>query len=238
MRPKPMVDVGGRPILWHIMKCYASFGVRDFVVALGYKGDSIKEFFMSYSHMAARSLHVDTRTGAVRDETGEHDDWDVHLVETGLTTNTGGRILRLRDWLTDDQFCVSYGDGVANVDIRRLIEYHQSHGKLATITAVRPPSRFGGLVLEGGRVAEFVEKPQIGEGWINGGFMVLDRNVLDRISGDDTSLEADVLEGLAQDGQLMAYQHEGFWQCMDTLRDTRLLRALWETGDAPWRTWS
>lgn len=239
VRPKPMVDVGGRPILWHIMKCYASFGVRDFVVALGYKGDSIKEFFMSYNHTAAQSLHIETRTGAVRDEAGAHDDWDVRLVETGLTTNTGGRILRLRDWLTeDDQFCVSYGDGVADVDIKGLIEYHRSHGRLATITAVRPPSRFGGLVLDGDHVAEFVEKPQIGEGWINGGFMVLDRTVLDRIAGDDTSLEADVLETLAEDGQLMAYQHEGFWQCMDTLRDTRLLRSLWETGAAPWQTWT
>lgn len=238
IRPKPMVDIGGRPILWHIMKSYSTFGLRDFVVALGYKGDQIKSFFMSYSHTAAHSLHVKTRTGTVRDEIGDQDDWDVHLVETGVTTNTGGRVLRLRDWLTDDLFCLSYGDGVANVDFKRLLEYHYSHGKLATITAVRPPSRFGGLVLDGGMVTEFVEKPQIGEGWINGGFMVLDRRVLDRIAGDETILESDVLEELSREGQLMAYQHEGFWQCMDTLRDTKLLRSLWEKGEAPWQTWT
>ena len=238
IRPKPMVDIGGRPILWHIMKGYSTFGVRDFVVALGYKGDQIKDFFMNYNHTAARSLHIETRTGTIRDGSGDHDDWDVHLVETGLTTNTGGRVLRLRDWLTDEHFCLSYGDGVADVDVKRLIEYHQSHGKLATITAVRPPSRFGGLVINDGLVTEFVEKPQIGEGWINGGFMVLDRRVLERIAGDQTSLEADVLEELAKDGQLMAYQHEGFWQCMDTLRDTQLLRSLWERGEAPWQTWA
>ena len=238
IRPKPMVDIGGRPILWHIMKGYSMFGVRDFVVALGYKGEQIKNFFMNYNHTAARSLHIETRTGTIQDEVGDHDDWDVHLVETGLTTNTGGRVLRLRDWLTDEHFCLSYGDGVADVDVKRLIEYHQSHGKLATITAVRPPSRFGGLVINDGLVTEFVEKPQIGEGWINGGFMVLDRRVLERIAGDQTSLEADVLEELAKDGQLMAYQHEGFWQCMDTLRDTQLLRSLWERGEAPWQTWA
>ena len=238
IRPKPMVDIGGRPILWHIMKGYSMFKVRDFVVALGYKGDQIKDFFINYNHTAARSLHIETRTGTIEDEVGDHDDWDVHLVETGLTTNTGGRVLRLRDWLTDERFCLSYGDGVADVDVKRLIEYHQSHGKLATITAVRPPSRFGGLVLDDGLVTEFVEKPQIGEGWINGGFMVLDRRILERIAGDQTSLEADVLEGLAKDGQLMAYQHESFWQCMDTLRDTQLLRSLWESGEAPWQTWA
>jgi glucose-1-phosphate cytidylyltransferase len=237
VRPKPMVDIGGRPILWHIMKCYSTFGLRDFVVALGYKGDQIKEFFMGYNYRAAGSLHIETRTGTIWDKSEDHDDWDIDLVETGLTTNTGGRVLRLRDWLTDDHFCLSYGDGVADVDVKGLIEYHHSHGKLATITAVRPPSRFGGLVLDGGLVTEFVEKPQIGEGWINGGFMVLDRRVFERIAGDETSFEADVLEKLASDSQLMAYRHEGFWQCMDTLRDTQLLRSFWETGEAPWRTW-
>lgn len=237
VRPKPMVDIGGRPILWHIMKTYSTFGLREFVVALGYMGDQIKDFFISYSHTAARSLHIETRSGTIRDEVSDHDDWSVHLVETGLSTNTGGRVLRMRDWLTDGHFCLSYGDGVADIDIRRLVEYHQSHGKLATITAVRPPSRFGGLVLDDGLVTEFVEKPQIGEGWINGGFMVLDRRVLERIAGDQTSFEADVLEELAKDGQLMAYKHEGFWQCMDTMRDTQLLRDLWQAGNAPWQTW-
>jgi len=237
-RPKPMVDIGGRPILWHIMKHYAGNGIRDFVVALGYKGDVIREFFLGYSHIAARSLHIQTKDGTVRAVAGEHDDWDVHLVDTGETTNTGGRVLRLRDWLTgDEHFCLTYGDGLADIDLKLLIDYHLSHGKLATITAVRPPSRFGGLVLDDGMVTTFVEKPQIGEGWINGGFMVLNRQVLGRIAGDDTSMESDVLEGLAAEGQLMAYRHEGFWQCMDSLRDTRLLRNLWESGDAPWQTW-
>lgn len=238
LRPKPMVEIGGRPILWHIMKGYAAYGLRDFVVALGYKGDVVREFFLGYSHMATRSLHIRTRTGEVRTDSGEHDDWDVHLVDTGIATQTGGRVLRLRDWLTDDCFCLSYGDGVADIDIRALIEFHRGHGKLATITAVRPPSRFGGLVLEDGLVTEFIEKSQIGEGWINGGFMVLNRSILDRIAGDESSLEADVLEVLAEEGELMAYQHEGFWQCMDNLRDTRLLRALWESGAAPWHNWT
>jgi glucose-1-phosphate cytidylyltransferase len=236
--PKPMVDIGGRPILWHIMKGYTAHGLRDFVIALGYRGDVVREFFLRYSAMSAQSLHVQTRTGEVRSEAGEQEDWDVHLVDTGDATQTGGRIARLRDWLSDDDsFCVSYGDGVSDVDIRRLMDYHTSHGKLATITAVRPPARFGGLVLDDGLVAEFVEKPQIGEAWINGGFMILNRAVLDRIADDRTSLESDVLEGLAEDGQLMAYKHDGYWQCMDTLRDTRLLRSLWESGEAPWQTW-
>ena len=237
-RPKPMIEIGGRPILWHIMKGYAANGMRDFVVALGYKGDIIREFFLDYSYMAARSLHIQTRNGRVRAAVSEHDDWDVHLVDTGDTTNTGGRILRLRNWLCDDEhFCLSYGDSVADIDVKQLTNYHLSHGKLATITAVRPPSRFGGLVLDEGLVTEFVEKPQVGDGWINGGFMVLSRHVLDRIAGDDSSMEYDVLPGLAAEGQLMAYQYEGFWQCMDTLRDTRLLRSLWEGGDAPWQIW-
>lgn len=236
-RPKPMVDIGGMPILWHIMKGYSAHGLSDFVIALGYKSEQIKDFFVSYNLRAAESLLVDTSNGSVQNPVGA-ENWRVRLVETGLLSQTGGRVKRLGRWLSqDDAFCLTYGDGVADVDIQALLEFHKSHGRLATVTAVRPASRFGGLVLDGAEVADFVEKPQIGEGWINGGFMVLQREVLERIAGDDTSLEAHVLEGLAHDGQLMAFRHEGYWQSMDTLREARLLRELWASEVAPWKIW-
>jgi glucose-1-phosphate cytidylyltransferase len=236
VRPKPMVEIGGYPVLWHILNGYASAGLRHFVIALGYRGEMIKSFFVDY-RSAATDITVWTSTGEVELRGAPPADWEVDLVDTGLATQTGGRVLRLRDWLPDDQFCLTYGDGVSDVDLCALIAFHRKHGKLATITAVRPPARFGGLVLDHSQVTNFSEKPQIGEGWINGGFMVLDRRVIDRIGGDESSLERDVLEPLAEEGELMAFCHEQFWQSMDTLRDVRLLRSMWDGGAPAWRTW-
>jgi glucose-1-phosphate cytidylyltransferase len=236
MRPKPMVDIGGRPILWHIMKHFAHCGFGEFVVALGYRGDDVKRFFLDYLSLNG-DLTVALGDRAVTRLEPERDAWTVHLVETGLETNTGGRVGRLRSWLTDGPFLLTYGDGVSDVDVRRLVELHRASGKLATITAVRPPSRFGGLSFAADGSVRFIEKPQIGEGWINGGFMVLEPEVLDYISGDETSLESHVLEKLSGEGRLGAYRHEGFWQSMDTLRDVRYLRALWAAQKAPWATW-
>jgi glucose-1-phosphate cytidylyltransferase len=238
VRPKPMVEIGGRPILWHILKMYSAAGVTSSVVAVGYKGEMIKQFFLDYPQLAATHLRVKVRTGAVETSSDIDDDWTVDIVDTGEATDTGGRVGRLRSLLeSEESFCLTYGDGVSDVPLRDVIAFHEKHGRLATVTAVRPPARFGGLKIEGTQVVDFTEKPQIGEGWVNGGFMVLRREVLDRINGDRCNLEADVLDPLATEGQLMAFAHEGYWQCMDTLRDVRTLNALWETGDAPWRTW-
>lgn len=236
--PKPMVQIGGRPILWHIMKHFAQYGHKEFVIALGYKGQVIKEFFLNYRTLNT-SITVDLASGDVSlhdDHAGE--DWTVHLVETGLTTGTGGRLGRLRQWLGDGPFMLTYGDGVADVALDRLIATHAGSGRLGTITAVRPPSRFGGLLFDGEIVTEFVEKPQIGEGWINGGFMVLEPGVFDYIGGDGDSLEKDVLERLALEGKLSVSCHEGFWQCMDTIRDRQLLEDLWNRGQASWKIWA
>lgn len=236
LKPKPMVEIGGRPILWHIMKHYAHHNMREFYVALGYRGDVIKRYFLDYYSLAG-SMTIDFSTGHVLSRERECEDWTVHLEETGPGTMTGGRLRRLEPSLRDGTFMLTYGDGVCDVDLNGLLRFHRRHGRLATITAVRPPARFGGLVFEGDMVAQFTEKPQIGEGWINGGFMVLEPGVFDYLEGDHTVLEADVLEKLAEDGQLAAYKHERFWQCMDTLRDKRLLDALWEKDAAPWRVW-
>jgi glucose-1-phosphate cytidylyltransferase len=235
--PKPMVEIGGPPILWRIMKIYAAAGFREFVIALGYKPEVIKSYFLSYNHLRS-DLTIDFGSGGIEMHDGERDDWKVHLIDTGVETQTGGRLKRLTAWLSDGTFLMTYGDGVANIDIRRLIEFHRSHGRLATVTAVRPPARFGGMDFDGDLVAEFTEKPQIGEGWINGGFFVLEPKVLDYIDHDATAFEREPLERLAQDNQLVAYRHEGFWQCMDTLRDVRALKAMWESGDVPWKVWA
>lgn len=237
VKPKPMVEIGGRPILWHIMKHYAHHGLREFYVALGYRGEVIKRYFLDYYSLAG-SMTIDFCSGQVLSRERECEDWTVHLEETGARTMTGGRLRRLEPALRDGgTFMLTYGDGVCDVDLRELMRFHRAHGRLATITAVRPPARFGGLVFDGDMVVNFTEKPQIGEGWINGGFMVLEPGVFDYLSGDHTVLEADALERLAEDGQLAAYKHERFWQCMDTLRDKRLLETLWETNEAPWKVW-
>jgi glucose-1-phosphate cytidylyltransferase len=235
-RPKPMVDIGGRPILWHIMKHYARHGHDEFVIALGYRADDVKRFFVDYLSLNG-DMTVELGSRAVERHAAETDAWTVHLVDTGLATNTGGRVGRLRAWLQDGPFLLTYGDGVSDVDLERLVEFHRSSGNLVTVTAVRPPSRFGGLSFDRNGVVSFIEKPQIGEGWINGGFMVVEPGVLDYVSGDETSLESDVLERISKQGKLGAYRHEGFWQSMDTLRDVRYLRALWAAETAPWATW-
>jgi glucose-1-phosphate cytidylyltransferase len=233
LKPKPMVEIGGRPMLWHIMSVYAAHGYKEFVVALGYKGEMVKRYFLDYFNHN-QSLTVKLSTGAVAVHSSPIEDWTVHLVDTGMDTETGGRVRRVAPLLGREPFMMTYGDGVANIDIGKLVEYHKAHGKLGTITAVRPPARFGGLGLEEDRVRDFVEKPQIGEGWINGGFFVLQPEVLDLIAGDDTFFEHEPLEHLTATDQLRAYRHHDFWQCMDTLRDVRRLESLWQSGEAPW----
>lgn len=236
VRPKPMVTIGGNPILWHIMKHCAHHGLSEFVIALGYKGQEIKRFFIDYCRLNG-SMTVGLGAGAVEPHDRRSEDWTVHLIDTGPETMTGGRVKRLAPWLQHGTFLLTYGDGVSDLDIKRLADFHHSHGLLATVTAVRPPARFGTMAFDGDLVVEFTEKPQVGEGWINGGFMMLEPEVLGYIEGDGVSLEADLLENLARDRQLVAYRHEGFWQCMDTLRDVRLLERLWQDGRPPWRTW-
>jgi glucose-1-phosphate cytidylyltransferase len=235
-RPKPMVEIGGRPILWHIMKTYASFAHEEFFVALGYKAEVVRDYFVNY-HPTRNDVTVRLGTGAVQVHEGEREDWTVHLIDTGPATATGGRIKRLSRWLRDGTFLMTYGDGVGDVNLRDLLAFHRAHGKLATVTAVRPPARFGGLEMDGDLVGRFVEKPQLGEGWINGGFFVLEPQVLDYIDGDDTTFEREPMERLAQERQLVAFRHEGFWRPMDTLRDMRMLEGLWQDGQAPWKVW-
>jgi len=237
VKPKPMIEIGGRPILWHIMQHYAHYGFREFCVALGYKGDMIKRYFHDYVTLNS-SMTVSLASGRVQVHGVSNDDWTVHLIDTGLDTMTGGRLRRLQPWLKGEPVMLTYGDGVADVDLKALIQFHRAKRRTATVTAVRPPSRFGGVVFDGDTVAEFTEKPQIGEGWINGGYMVLEPDVFGYLQSDSTRLEQDVLERLASQGQLAGYRHEGFWQCMDTLRDLRLLESLWDGGHPPWKIWT
>ena len=236
VKPKPTVEIGGYPILWHIMKHYAHYGIGEFFIALGYKGEVIKRYFLDY-YTCNGNLTIDFSRGEVTTRKKDCEDWIVHLEDTGEDTNTGGRVKRLESYLKDGTFMVTYGDGVCNVDLKKLADFHKAHGRIATITAVRPPARFGGLVFDGDVVKEFTEKPQIGEGWINGGFLVFEPAVFEYLAGDDSSLEADALERLAADDQLAAYRHEDFWQCMDTLRDKRFLENLWQQKQAPWKVW-
>jgi glucose-1-phosphate cytidylyltransferase len=210
IRPKPMVEIGGKPILWHIMKIYAHYGFKDFVIALGYKGEHIKKYMV---------------------------DCTVKLIDTGMKTQTGGRIKRLAPYVDGQTFMLTWGDGVADIDLTKLLEFHRSHGKLATLTAVRPPARYGHLELDGDSITEFSEKPQTREGWINGAFFVLEPGVFDYIAGDDTQWEKEPLENLARDGQLKAYRHTSYWQCMDTLREKYILENVWNSGNAPWQVW-
>ena len=236
IRPKPMVEIGGHPMLWHIMRQYDHFGYNHFVIALGYKGDQIKQFFTDYVTTTS-SLRVDVSTGDVSvHDGGSAEKWVVDLIETGRWTNTGGRIKRLAPWLGNETFMLTWGDGVSDIDLSRLLAFHRSHGRLATVTAVHPPSRFGNLHVEGDRVVDFSEKP-LDVGWISGAFFVLEPGVFDYIEGDDTLWEREPMENLAADGELMAYCHEGFWQCMDTMRDKALLQRLWDGGEPPWKIW-
>jgi glucose-1-phosphate cytidylyltransferase len=235
--PKPMVTIGDRPILWHIMKHYHHYGMNEFFIALGYKGEAIKRYFLD-SYSLHGSITVDFSAGRLETRGGAREDWVVHLEETGEQTNTGGRVKRLEPHLKDRTFMLTYGDGVCDVDLRDLLEFHRSHSRIATVTAVRPPARFGGLTFDGDLVAEFAEKSQISEGWINGGFFVFEPGIFDYLKGDQTALEADALEQLAASGQLVAYRHGRFWQCMDTLRDKRILEDLLREGDAPWKVWA
>jgi len=228
-----MVRIGPHPILWHIMQHYTRYGYADFVIALGYKGDVIKRYFVDRTELSG-DLMVDMTAGTVTRARGDRPNWRVALAETGLETNTGGRIKRLAPYVGDGRFMLTWGDGLADVDLDALLAFHKSHGKLATLTAVRPPARFGLLELDGSQVTRFIEKPANGSGWINGAFFVLEPEVFDYIEGDATQFEHEPLENLARDGQLMAYHHEGFWQCMDTQHDKQLLEAIWRTGRAPW----
>jgi glucose-1-phosphate cytidylyltransferase len=235
-RPKPMVEIGGKPILWHIMSIFAAQGFRDFVIACGYKGEVIKEYFRNF-YFHNTDLVVNLRDGSTSTLNSQSPDWRITMVDTGLETMTGGRLLRLAPTLGQSTFMATYGDGVGNVDLRALLAFHRAHGKLATVTAVRPPARFGGIVFEGDQVRDFIEKPQTTEGWINGGFFVFEPGVLDYLEDDATVLERAPLERLARDGQLMAWRHDGFWQPMDTLREKQLLENLWASGEAPWKVW-
>jgi glucose-1-phosphate cytidylyltransferase len=236
VRPKPMVEIGERPILWHILKHYEHYGFHEFLVALGYKGDFIRRYFLDYANLGS-NLSVDLGKRTVASYTPPSERWVVDLMETGGDTNTGGRVRRLQPWL-NETFMLTYGDGVSNVDLGALLAFHRSHGKLATITAVRPPSRFGALELDGDRIGGFTEKPQTGEGWINGGYMVLEPAIFGYLDkGDSSSLEGHALERLAAEGQLMGYRHDDFWQCMDTLRDKRSLDAMWKSDTAAWKVW-
>lgn len=230
--PKPMVAVGGKPILWHIMKTYAHYGHKDFYVALGYKAAVIKEYFLNYRALNA-DFSVDLATGTVAPHQIDPVDWRVTLVHTGDASMTGGRVKRMRQYVGDDTFMLTYGDGVADVDIDALLRFHKQHGKMVTVTAVRPAARFGELEIADSQVESFKEKPQMHEGWINGGFFVIEPRFLDLIAGDATLLEREPLEAAARMGELMAYKHEGFWHCMDTKRDHDLLESLWKEG-APW----
>jgi glucose-1-phosphate cytidylyltransferase len=237
LKPKPMVEIGGMPILWHVLKIYSAHGINEFVICCGYKGYLIKEYFANYFlHMSDVTFHMELNSMEVHQKKAEP--WKVTLVDTGETTMTGGRLKRVRDYLNDETFCFTYGDGVADVDVTALIEHHRHHGRLATVTAVKPPGRFGVLEMgDGQAVRGFQEKPQ-GDGfWINGGFFVLEPSVIDRIEGDATLWEQEPLRSLASEGQLTAYQHQGFWQPMDTMRDRVHLEELWAQGVSPWRVW-
>lgn len=236
LKPKPMIEVGARPILWHVMKHYAHYGFTEFIIALGYRGDVVKRYFVDYCSLSGH-MTVDLAHGKVETSESDCEQWVVHLRNTGLDTNTGGRVKRLEQLLQGDTFMVTYGDGVCNVNLTELLAFHRGHGRIGTVTAVRPPARFGGLVFDGPLVSEFTEKPQIGEGWINGGFLVFEPAIFDYIKDDSSSLESDALDRLAAESQLAAYRHEDFWQCMDTLRDKRLLDSLWQDGTAPWKVW-
>jgi glucose-1-phosphate cytidylyltransferase len=238
-RPKPMVEIGGRPILWHIMRLYAHYGFKEFILCLGYKGMMIKEYFLNYQPMVSDfTIHLGDTPSVSYLDRPEAIDWSVTLADTGLETMTGARVKRVAKYVKADRFMLTYGDGLASINVRALLEYHQAHGKMVTITGVRPPSRFGEMNVRDGSVASFDEKPQVSEGMVNGGFFVCERDFVEYLSDDDDCvLEQEPLRRVAADGQLAAYEHDGFWQCMDTYREWQLLTKIWESGKAPWKVW-
>ena len=235
-RPKPMIEIGGRPILWHIMKIYAHHGITDFIVCLGYKGYMIKEYFANYV-LHSSDVTIDAKHNKIVHHNSYAEPWTVTLIDTGEATNTGGRVRRVAAFLNREPFCLTYGDGVADIDIRALIAFHKKNGKLGTLTAVVPPGRYGALDLDGPVVNRFIEKPPGDNAFINGGFFVLEPSVIERIKGDESSFENETLTGLARDGELVAYRHTGYWQPMDTLRDKNTLEEQWKSGAAPWKVW-
>ncbi len=237
IRPKPLVEIGGKPILWHIMNIYSTFGIKEFIIALGYKSEIIKEYFLNF-YAINNDITVDLESGKTTIHDGNQPKWKVHLVDTGLYTQTGGRLKRLQKWLENEKtFMLTYGDGVADINLNELIEFHKSHGKLATVSTVRAPARFGRIGFKDNQINEFFEKPKSAEGWINGGFFILTPEVFDYIDGDETILERDPVERLAHDGHLMGYKHYGFWSCMDTLKEKNMLEDLWNSDNAPWKIW-
>jgi len=237
LRPKPLVEIGGKPILWHIMNIYAAQGITEFIVAVGYKGDLLKRYFLDF-YAINNDISVDLGSGKTIIHDGKQPNWKVHIVDTGLSTQTGGRLKRLREWLKDDEtFFFTYGDCVGDINLYSLLDFHKSHGKLATVTTVLPPARFGRIAFQGNQVTEFYEKPQDEERWINGGYFVLNVKAIDYIESDNTPWERDPVEQLARDGQLMGYKHHGFWSPMDTLREKNILEELWNSGEAPWKIW-
>lgn len=236
-KPKPMVEIGGKPILWHIMNIYAEQGFTEFIIALGYKGEYIKEYFLNY-YAINNDLSIDLASGTTTIHGGNQPDWNVHLVDTGLHTQTGGRLKRLYQLLKDEEyFMFTYGDGIADIDLKSLLAFHKSHGRLATVTTVKTPARFGRIAFDGEQIIDFHEKPEDAEGWINGGFFVLSPLAIDYIDGDKTPWEQDPLERLTAADQVMGFQHFGFWSCMDTLREKNLLEDMWTDGNAPWKIW-
>jgi glucose-1-phosphate cytidylyltransferase len=236
IKPKPMVEIGGKPMLWHIMNIYAAYGFKEFVIALGYKGEVIKDYFLNYRYRA-RNLTVNLGSGDVTIYDGTSEDWIVHLLDTGPTTQTGGRVKYIANFIGNEPFLLTYGDGVSNVNLNELIQFHHAHGKLATVTAIRPPARYGQMIIGGEHVTHFQEKPASSEGWANGGFFVLQPEVVNYISNEQTIWEHEPLESLATQGQLSAFLHAGFWHSMDTFRDVHILNKLWEEGNPPWKVW-
>ncbi len=237
IRPKPMVEIGGKPILWHIMNIYSAHGINEFIIAAGYKAEVIKEYFLNF-YAINNDITVDLTTGKTTIHEGKQPNWKAHIIDTGLHTQTGGRLKRLKSWLDEDEdFMFTYGDGVADININTLYEFHKSHGKLATVTTVRSPSRFGRISFEGDQITDFYEKPEAAEGWINGGYFVLNSKVIDYIEKDETIWERGPIERLSRDGELMGYRHYGFWSCMDTLKEKNTLEEMWNSGQASWKIW-
>jgi glucose-1-phosphate cytidylyltransferase len=238
VKPKPMVEIGGKPILWHIMKLYSKYGIKEFLPALGYKGEVIKDYFYNYSYLS-KDFSIELKTHKIENMTENTEDWKIHLIDTGKNSMTGGRLFHLKKYLQgEDTFMLTYGDGLCDVNIAKLLEFHKSHKKIATVTAVRPPARFGALEIKDNKVIDFHEKPQVGEGWINGGFFIFNKEIFNYLKDESTVLEKEPLEQLAAEGQLMAYEHEGFWHCMDTIRDRDTLEKMWSSNEAPWKVWN